>query len=173
MGSFKPQVNERVQIISCEGHTLPEVLKRAALPVDAVVVREAEANGGLWWVLIEGVGEVQVHADQLRPEGSVPPFELTAEDEATARNLTMSYPGGAEAWAALMRYLHRTPPSPQAAAVFAAGPKFVLDTADLKLLTGDTSDYEDPSKAMEGVLALDARMRRFLGQPINDEEEKP
>lgn len=50
-----------------------------------------------------------------------------------------------------------------------AGETFTLTRADAKLLIGDLSDYGDsPAKAMQGLLALDARIREWMGTPAAD-----
>lgn len=51
------------------------------------------------------------------------------------------------------------------------GAAFRLTEADVKLFTGDLSDYDgDAEKAMEAVLALDTRMREWLAEPGVDVE---
>jgi hypothetical protein len=49
------------------------------------------------------------------------------------------------------------------------GPVFALTKADVRLLTSDLSDYGgDSTRAMEGMLALDTRMRRWLKDEKSD-----
>lgn len=51
---------------------------------------------------------------------------------------------------------------------------FFVTVADVKLLTGDLSDYDDNAdRAMEGMLALDTRMREWLKAETKTPDARP